>query len=132
MRSGSRAVILAVGFFLLIGGLAWSQVATTSIRGTVFDAKGAVVTEATVSLENPSTGFSRSMKTNGQGQYEFVQIPPATYTISATATGFAKARMVGVQLLVNTPATQNFNLNVATAAEVVEVQGQTELVNTQD
>lgn len=132
MRSGSRAVTLAVGFFLLISGLVWSQVATTSIRGTVFDAKGAVVTEATVTLENPSTGFSRSMKTNGQGQYEFVQIPPATYTISATATGFAKARMVGVQLLVNTPATQNFNLNVATAAEVVEVQGQTELVNTQD
>jgi hypothetical protein len=91
-----------------------------------------VVTQATVTLENSSTGFSRSTKTNGQGEYEFVQIPPATYTISAAASGFGTARTAGVQLLLNTPATQNFNLTVAGAAEVVEVQGTTELVNTQE
>ena len=85
-----------------------------------------------MTLENPSTGFSRSTKTNGQGGYEFVQIPPATYTISATSAGFGTAKVTNIQLLVDTPATQNFNLNVAAAAEVVEVQGQTELVNTQD
>jgi len=132
MRSGSRAVPLAAGLFVLLGSLAWSQVATTSVKGTVYDSKGAVVTEATVTLQNPSTGFSRSTKTNGQGGYEFVQIPPATYTISATSAGFGTAKVTNVQLLVDTPATQNFNLNVAAAAEVVEVQGQTELVNTQD
>ncbi|HEX4785540.1 MAG TPA: carboxypeptidase-like regulatory domain-containing protein [Candidatus Sulfotelmatobacter sp.] len=132
MRSSSRAVSLAVTLFVLIGSLAWSQVATTSLKGTVYDANRAVVAQATVTLENPSTGFSRSTKTNGQGEYEFVQIPPATYNVSATSSGFGTARVTGVQLLVNTPATQNFNLNVAAAAEVVEVQGTTELVNTQD
>ena len=132
MRSGSRAVALVAGLSLLIGSLAWSQVATTSVKGTVYDSKGAVVAQADVKLENASTGFSRSAKTNGQGEYEFVQIPPATYTISASSAGFGTAKVTGVQLLVNTPATQNFNLNVAAAAEVVEVQGTTELVNTQD
>ena len=115
MRSGSRAVTLAASLFVLLGSLAWSQVATTSVKGTVYDSKGAVVTEATVTLQNPSTGFSRSTKTNGQGGYEFVQIPPATYTISATSAGFGTAKVTNVQLLVDTPATQNFNLNVAAA-----------------
>src|ERR1700686_3862549 len=57
MRSGLRAVTLSACFFLLIGSLAWSQVATTSVKGTVYDANGAVVAQATVTLENPSTGF---------------------------------------------------------------------------
>ena len=132
MRSGLKAVSLVTIFVLFLGNLAWSQVATTSVRGTVYDSKGAVVTQANITLENPSTGFSRSTKSNGQGEYEFVQIPPATYTITASSAGFGTAKVTNVQLLVNTPATQNFNLNVAAAAEVVEVQGQTELVNTQD
>ena len=131
MRSGSCVVSLSA-IYILIGSLAWSQVATTSVRGTVYDARGAVVPQATVTLENPSTGFSRATKTNGQGEYEFVQIAPATYNISANAPGFGTAKIAAIQLLVNTPATQNFNLNVAAAAEIVEVQGQTELVNTQD
>ncbi len=132
MRSGSRAVALVGSFFLILASMAWSQVATTSVKGTVYDAKGAVVTQATVTLENPSTGFSRSTKTNGQGEYEFVQIPPGTYAITATASGFGTTRVNGAQLLVNTPATQNLQLQVAAAATVVEVQGQAELVNTQD
>src|SRR6266567_5382944 len=131
MRSASHAVLTA-SLLLLVSSLAWSQVATTSVKGTVFDARGAVVPEATVTLENAATGFSHSTKTDGQGQYEFVQIPPATYTISASASGFGTARVNSLQLLVNTPATQNFNLQVATTAVVVEVQGHTELVNTQD
>ena len=106
--------------------------ATTSVKGTVSDAKGAVVTQATVTLENSSTGFSRSTKTNGQGEYEFVQIPPGTYAITATASGFGTTKVNGAQLLVNTPGTQNLQLQVAAAATVVEVQGQAELVNTQD
>ena len=132
MRSGSRALALTAVLVVLMGSLGWSQVATTSVKGTVYDSKGAVVADATVTLQNPSTGFTRSTKTNGQGGYEFIQIQPATYTISAVAPGFGKAEVVGVQLLVNTPATQNVQLQVAATATVVEVQGQAEMVNTQD
>ena len=129
MRFSKPAAFLVFLFTLC---QAWSQVATTSLKGTVYDANGAVVSEATVTLDNPATGFSRTTKTNGQGEYDFLQIPPATYTLAASAPGFATSKMSAVQLLVNTPATQNFNLGVAAAAEVVEVQGTTELVNTQD
>ncbi|HLZ39554.1 MAG TPA: TonB-dependent receptor [Candidatus Sulfotelmatobacter sp.] len=131
MRSAKAAGFLA-GMLLTLVGLAFSQVATTSLKGTVYDAKGAAVPQATVTLQNSSTGFSRSTKSDSQGGYEFVQIPPATYVLSATATGFATTRMNEIQLLVNTPATQNLTLTVAAATEVVEVEGHAEMVNTQD
>ena len=131
MRSSKTAAVLFV-YLACVVGLGWSQVATTSVKGTVYDAKGAVVATAAVTLESRQTGFSRSTKANGQGVYEFVQIPPGTYTITATATGFSTTKISDVQLLVNSPATQNLTLTVAAANTVVEVEGQAELVNTQD
>ncbi|HEV3510351.1 MAG TPA: carboxypeptidase-like regulatory domain-containing protein [Candidatus Sulfotelmatobacter sp.] len=132
MRSAKATGLLLAGTLLMFVSIASSQVATTSLKGTVYDAKGAAVTRATVTLQNSATGFSRSTKTDGQGGYEFLQIPPATYVLSATATGFATTRMNEIQLLVNTPATQNITLTVAAATEVVEVEGHAEMVNTQD
>jgi hypothetical protein len=132
MRSGSHAVSVAAVLVLFVGSVAWSQVATTSVKGTVYDSKGAVISQAEVTLDSRMTGFNRSTKTNDQGSYEFVQIPPGTYTISGTAAGFSTTKVNGVQLLVNSPGTQNLTLTVAAASTVVEVQGQAELVNTQD
>jgi Carboxypeptidase regulatory-like domain len=131
MRVAKAASVVFVYVFCIVG-VAWSQVATTSLKGTVYDARGAVVSGASVTLQNSATGFSRSTKTDAQGAYEFLQVPPATYVLTATAEGFATERMSGIQLLVNTPATQNLNLAVAGTATVVEVQGQAEMVNTQD
>jgi Carboxypeptidase regulatory-like domain len=87
MRSAKVAALLLVSILSVIG-LSWCQVATTSVKGTVYDAQGGVVPRATVSLENHSTGFSRPAKTDGQGVYEFVQIPPGVYIITSTASGF--------------------------------------------
>src|SRR5579871_6630445 len=131
MRFAKTASIVFV-FALCLVELAWSQVATTSLKGTVYDARGAVVAGATITLENSATGFSRSTKSDGQGVYELLQIPPATYLLTATAEGFATEKISNVQLLVNTPGTQNLKLSVAGTATVVEVQGQAEMVNTQD
>ncbi|HTW56990.1 MAG TPA: TonB-dependent receptor [Terriglobales bacterium] len=131
MRSASRVVAVLSGF-LLASAMMWAQVATTSVKGAVYDAKGAVIPQASVALENHATGFSRKTKSDGQGVYEFIQIPPGTYTLTASAPGFATTRVNNITLLVNSPATQNFTMEIATAATVVEVQGQTELVNTQD
>lgn len=132
MRSRSWHLVVLAFTFMALATLTFAQSATTSLRGTVYDAKGAAVAQATVTLQNFSTGFSRTTKTDSQGGYEFVQVPPATYVLSAAATGFATTKMTEIQLLVNTPASQNITLTVAAATEVVEVEGHAEMVNTQD
>jgi len=109
-----------------------AQVATTSLHGTVFDPKGAAIADATLTLTSASNGFERSVTSNAQGVYEFVQLPPGTYALMASAPGFADTQILALQLVVNLPATENLMMKVATTQEVVEVQAGAELINSQD
>src|SRR5712692_8131666 len=132
MRSRSGVVTLFVGFFLAVSILVSAQSATTSLRGTVYDSKGAVVSGAAVTIANNQTGFSHSAKTDSQGEYQFVQIPPATYVVTVAATGFATLKEESVRLMVSTPATLNFTVVVQGQTVTVEVAGTAPLVNTTD
>jgi hypothetical protein len=132
MRSGSRVVTLLVGFFLAFSASVWAQSATTSLLGTVYDAKGAVVPAATLSIANPATGFSRTTKSDTQGRYQFLELPPAKYDLTVDAPGFATMKQSGIELQVATPATVNITMQVTGGTVTVEVSGTTPLVNTQD
>jgi len=50
-----------------MSALVLAQTATTSLRGTLYDAKGAVVAGASVTINDPATGFSRTTKSDRQG-----------------------------------------------------------------
>src|SRR5271154_5777348 len=132
MRSGARVVTLLVGFFLAFSTLILAQTSTTSLLGTVYDAKGAVVPGATLTIANPATGFSRATKSDAQGRYQFLELPPAKYDLSVNVTGFATLKQSGIELQVATPATLNVTMQVAGGTVTVEVSSTTPLVNTQD
>src|SRR3984885_10258822 len=132
MRTSARVVTLLVGFFLALGTLVVAQTATTSLRGTVYDAKGAVISGASLTLTNPATGFSRTAKSDTQGNYQFLELPPSTYTLAVDAAGFARLKQDSLVLQVATPATLNVNMQVTGGTVTVEVSGTAPLVNTQD
>jgi hypothetical protein len=112
--------------------LSFAQSATTSLRGTITDAKGLVVAGAKVTLSNSATGFSRSTKTDGQGVYQFLELPPAGYVLNVEAAGFAKVKRENVVLQVSNPATVNLALQVQGGSVIVDVTGEAPMVNTQD
>ena len=64
------------------------QNATTSLRGVVTDPTGAVVPGASISLLNKAAGQKLATTSQGSGDYQLLQIAPATYTITVTAPGF--------------------------------------------
>ncbi|MGB8065374.1 MAG: carboxypeptidase-like regulatory domain-containing protein [Candidatus Sulfotelmatobacter sp.] len=132
MRSRSRQLAVLSVTFLVLSTLLLAQSATTSVRGTITDAKGAVVAGATVTLSSAATGFSRSTKTDGQGTYQFLEVPPATYVMTATAEGFSTTRRENVVLQVSSPATLNLPLEVRGGTVVVDVTGEAPAVNTTD
>src|SRR3989454_7313941 len=116
----------------LIFSLAHAQTSTTSLRGTVTDPSGGVVSEATVVLTNAESKAERSATTGTQGSYLFLSVPPGTYTLGVTAQGFRKYEQTGLELLVSTPATANVQLKVGTLAEVVTVTGEAPALNLVD
>ena len=79
---------------LLVCGLIhpalWAQNANSSIQGTVADAQGAVVPGASISLTNVGTSQVLHTTSKNDGFFNFTNLSPADYKISATATGFAQ------------------------------------------
>src|ERR1700693_5511168 len=107
-------------FPLCMSFLAAGQ-AATSVRGTVTDPDGNAIVGAKVVLSNTESKTERTATTGGQGEYQFLLIPPGTYTLHVTAAGFRGYEQKGIELLVNTPATANVQLKVGAAAAVVAV-----------
>jgi len=134
MRTGLRvvAVLLALSCLLGCGILAFAQSATSSLRGTITDSKGLVVAGASATLSNAATGFSRTTKSDDQGVYQFLQIPPASYVLTINAPGFATTKRENVVLQVSTPETVNMSLQVQGGSVIVDVSGEAPMVNTVD
>ncbi|HXY07076.1 MAG TPA: carboxypeptidase-like regulatory domain-containing protein [Terriglobales bacterium] len=125
-----RTVSLATLTVVLSAPFVWlsAQVATTSLRGTVFDEKAAGVGGATVTISDPAKGFTRTTKTSAQGEYQFPQLAPADHKLTTTAHGFAALKHTGIKLLVDTPITLNVTLRVAAENITVEVAAKTPLI----
>ncbi|MGA8939439.1 MAG: carboxypeptidase regulatory-like domain-containing protein [Acidobacteriaceae bacterium] len=123
--------VFAVLFFSLFTIASFAQNATTSLRGVIKDPTGAMVPGATITLSNSATGQVISTTSKSGGDYQLQQLPPATYTITVTAAGFG-SQAKSAELLVNQPATVNFELSVKTSTEVVDVTEAAQTLNTTD
>ncbi len=132
MRSASSIAAFIPLVLLSFCGLISAQTSTTSLRGTITDQKGGVVTGATVTISDAATGFAREAQTDNQGVYQFAQLPPATYTVTVSAAGFATLKQENVPLRVSSPATLNLEVEVQAESVTVEVTGVAPVVNTTD
>ena len=110
---------------------AWGQ-ATTSLRGTVTDPSGSAIPNAAVRLMNTGTNIARTSATDAQGGYVFPEVLPGTYRLEVEASGFAKYRQSGIQLLVQLPATINIKMRVGQVQQTVTVNEQAPVINRTD
>src|SRR6516162_1479574 len=127
--------VLVLGFLLLaLASFTWSQTGTSTIRGTITDPQGRVVSGATVTLTNTGTNATRTTKSTDAGIYVFDLIQPGTYRVEIDAKGFKKETIAKVEALIGKPTDGSTHLEVGTSAEVVEVNASAQevLVNTQD
>jgi Carboxypeptidase regulatory-like domain len=86
----SRRVLLAVlAVSLWVPTSVSAQVLYGSVVGNVNDSSGAAIPEASVTILQSATGFTRQAQTNHQGQFEIPSVPGGTYKITIAKTGFA-------------------------------------------
>lgn len=65
-----------------------AQVTKGSISGTVVDSSGAVIADATLKATDPQTGAVFQVTSDKTGGFHFNLIPPGTYRIEISRTGF--------------------------------------------
>lgn len=130
-RTASSCIFLS--FFLILGAAtqAYSQTATTSLRGFVKDPSGALIPGATIQISDQSTGRSLQATTNSTGAYIFPVVPPAHYLVTVNAQGFARQTR-SVELLVNQPATIDFKLSLSVDTVTVDVSSTASSLNLTD
>src|ERR1700761_5020800 len=126
MHTSIRRVIFAFSalFFVFSSTGLWSQSAGNAgtVVGTVTDATGAIVPGATVSIENPVSGYSRVTTTDSSGHYQFTNLPLNPYHVVVSLTGFASSTQ-DVQVRSFVPTTLKTTLMVGATSTVVDVTG---------
>ncbi|MDP9043811.1 MAG: TonB-dependent receptor, partial [Pseudomonadota bacterium] len=107
-----------------------AQTSNATLRGTVSSA-GKTAPNAEVAATNVATGYTLRIRTNANGDYALVGLPPGTYKIVATADGQVSQNEITLQvgqaasldLAVAAPATTT--LNTVTVVGSANVQDKT-------
>jgi hypothetical protein len=117
---------------LLLSAICFGQggAATGDLHVTVKDAKGSLVTNATVTVRDVAKGLERTATSDGQGGYSAQLLPPGNYSVTVEATGFTKVTNTDVGVTVGGLVELPVTLSVSGGKEIVEVTSQAELVET--
>lgn len=127
MRVG--AIVALLSLFASVGP-AWAQNAV--LVGTVRDATGAAVPQASLTLSDLQKGLSLSTQSDNNGNYEFPTVRPGNYSLKAERNGFKTFLQSGITLEVDQRAVLDVTLQVGSLTETVTVVGELPLIRTQD
>src|ERR1044072_9181961 len=106
---------------LFVAAAVFAQQGTSTVRGTVADPNGNVVSGASVTLTNLGTAATRTATTSDAGVYVFDFIPVGDYKIEVEATGFKKKAVTDIHALIAKSQTVDVALEVGNVSEIVTV-----------
>lgn len=86
------------------------------------DSSGAILVKAQVTLTETSTGSNYNAVTNDQGLFNFPELPPGSYTISASEPSLSTYQQTGITVSVGDTAKVDIVLGIGSAHETVTVR----------
>ena len=103
-----------------------------SIVGVVHDTTQAVVPGASVKIRSLEDNSSRSTTSDQNGSFEFVNLKPGNYALSAQAEGFADFQVPSAELTARQTLRIDVTLGVKTQSTMVEVSDTAVMINTEN
>ena len=108
----------------------FAQSVSGDLAGTIYDASGAAVPNATISVKNDATGIETTTKSTATGEYHVGNLLPGTYTITVTASGFTKSQVRSVAVDLSKITTTNVKVDVGSNVETVDVSAAAASIDT--
>ena len=124
-------VCLPLLFFTADLRLPAQTLTSATIVGTVTDATGAAIPDASVHVTQAETDALRTAKTGAGGEYRFPFLKPGEYTVTAEGVGLA-ANSIHLRLLVGQEQAVNITLGVGAVQQSVDVDTSTTLLQTEN
>ena len=125
----SRSLFL--GMLLVVASLAFGQTENATLTGSITDASGAAITNATVRVTNVESGVTVSTTSNGSGLYVVTSLHPGHYRVIVEKSGFKQMALTDLTLNIQDIVSRNFQMRVGTASESITVSGEGLNINTE-
>lgn len=106
-------IALTLYLILILSSTVSAQTFRGTILGTVTDPNGAVVSGATVTVKNTSTGLERSTTTDDAGNYSVPELPIGPYEVRVEQTGFVASVVSNVTVEVASERRVDVKLSVS-------------------
>ena len=118
--ASAAAAVLLVAVTVLVAGFGVSAQSFSTVSGTLVDQFTRSLPAATVTLANPRSQSKYEIKSDANGRYEFVGVPPGDYILTIESPGFATVKREGV-VLSGQPFQQNVTMRVGSLQETITV-----------
>src|SRR6185369_11147131 len=133
-REGAMARLNRIGIALLIAVFTTAELwADGSLFGTLSgratDESGGALPGVTVELRSNEKGFTRTTVTDAAGAFNFAQLPPGSYTVKATISGFDPTEAAGNVVQAEKTTSVTLSMRLARATEEIQVTGDVPLVD---
>lgn len=127
----SRRGLIAIVLSLALASALTAQVGrqTGVIKGVLTDAAGAPLPGANVVAESPVLMGNVAAVTDPNGAYRLINLPPGTYTITASMPGFKTVKQTGVLVQVGQTYLVNMKTDVSALSEEITVTGTAPVVD---
>ena len=119
---GTKLAILLLFVVSQLTLCAAAQQTLGGITGTVSDKSGSVLPDTTVTIVGDQTKLTRTLKTNGNGAYDFVNLPIGTYTVTVSHDGFETEKLPAILVQADRTATLNVAMKIGQVGTTVEVE----------
>jgi hypothetical protein len=126
------AVIFCIAIFSFAAKGNAQLAGTGSIQGSITDATGAVVQNATVTATNTATQVKKVAVTGGSGLYSFPNMDIGTYTVDVAVQGFEHYSQSNIVLEVGSSIAINVEMTVGRTDQKIEVQASGLALQTED
>ena len=128
----AKLTVLCFISFVLFINTAPAQSPTGTVSGIVLDPSGGAIAGAQVLIINEATAVQYPGKANGEGYYVVPNIPPGTYRIQVSNSGFKTIIKPDIVIHVEDALAINFTLPIGAASEIVTVAGGAPIINTEN
>src|SRR5713101_2715086 len=91
-----------------------------TVTGVVMDPNSAVVPNATVTIANAVTGYTRTTTTDAEGAFRFNDVPPNSYQLKASAPGFSSEQQ-SLAVRTSVPISVKVPLAITSASATVTI-----------
>src|SRR6266511_2310831 len=100
---------------------AQTQITTGVIQGTVLDESSAVVAGASVEVKNTDTNLTKTLTTDSDGRFVFLQLPSGRYTLTVSKQGYATVAQENLNLTVGQAINLSLSMKVSSVQERVTI-----------